>query len=245
MRSLLHKVLFPNSTILGVMATERASLSGQSKCEWASREIDPSDPYLTAGAGLFERHSIPYPKNALHVGMWKFEEADDYECLVGRNLYGVEANPVVFELYSKKTAQAYGFNAYNFAAGDTDIDSIDIYFDPSRMDCSNQFDRTLPNVVSVQQRRLEGFIEEVGIDFEFLNIDAEGSELKILKGLGDKINSINSMIIETSLHDIHRSGSSLDLVNEFLKSNGFDLIEIDSKFIMPEYGWGDAFFSRR
>ena len=239
-------LLFPTQENLGIFSSERF-ISETIKNPYGEVLVHHSDPaYLSGGKGLFERHNLPYPKGIVHVGMWKFEESDDYECLVGNKVIGIEANPDVYDSFSKPIGDIHDFQVYGFAAWDTDGDQLELHFDHSRMDCSTVFDNTKSNFHVVYTKRLDTFFNEYGVDlseYNCLNVDAEGAELRILKGCGEDLNKFDYVMVETSFDDRFNSDSDLESIENYLSELGFEIKEIDSKF--ANYGWGDVFFVRK
>lgn len=237
--------MFPTQENLGILSSERF-ISDSIKNPYGEVLVHHSDPaYLTGGKGLFERHGLTYPRGVIHVGMWKFEESDDYECLVGDKVIGIEANPEVYEAFSKPVADLHGFKIFGFAAWDTDEEQLNLFYDQARMDCSTVFEEK-PQYYTVYTKTIETFLKEFGFsaeDYNCLNVDAEGAEMRIIRGCGDNISKFDYVLVETSFNDRFNSNSDLKTIEDYLKPYGFELVEIDSKF--ANYGWGDAFFVRR
>lgn len=237
-------LLFPTQENLGILSSTRF-IAETIKNPYGEVLVHHSDPaYLTGGKGLFDRHNLEHPNGVIHVGMWKFEESDDYECLVGNKVIGVEANPEVYESYSKPIADIHGFKIFGFAAWDKDGEDMALYYDGSRMDCSTIFEEKSSYYI-VHTKRIDTFLNEYGFsaeDYNCLNVDAEGAELRILKGCGEEISKFKYILVETSFNDRFNSDSDLKSIEDYLGQFNFKLVEIDSKF--ANYGWGDAFFVR-
>ena len=92
---------------------------------------------------------------------------------------------------------------------------------------------------------LSTLLKENNIDltqFDFLNIDAEGAELDILKGFEKDLHYINVVDLETSVDDRHNSGCSHEMVVEWLTQRGFELKEMADNY--QREGWGDSLFVR-
>jgi hypothetical protein len=79
-------------------------------------------------------------------------------------------------------------------------------------------------------------------EYDFLNIDAEGAELDILRGFEKYLSYINVIDLETSVDDRHNSGVTHELVDEWLSERGFELTEMSSSY--KHQGWGDSLFVR-
>ena len=78
--------------------------------------------------------------------------------------------------------------------------------------------------------------------YDFLNIDAEGAELEILKGFEDHLKYINMIFIETSLNDRNNTGASHEVITDWLSKRGFKLREMSDSY--QQEGWGDSIFLR-
>jgi len=92
----------------------------------------------------------------------------------------------------------------------------------------------------VQTITLKKFIIDNKLNkIDLIKIDTEGHEFNVLKGLGEKIDIINNVLIE--FH--HRKlflGYEPNEIHEFLINNGFRLIKT---FKFP-FCWTDRFYSR-
>lgn len=59
-----------------------------------------------------------------------------------------------------------------------------------------------------------------------IKIDAQGAEIKILKGLGKYINNFEVIILEVSVHEYNTNGPLFDEVILYMKSKNFLLYDI-------------------
>jgi FkbM family methyltransferase len=242
-------ILHPESRLLGTYSTERLTSEKEVKCPWGSPETNSADPGHKNG-GLFERHGFKYPNGVIHVGMWKFEESEDYEYLVDSNVIGIEAHPDVYKDYSRVTSDLYGFKSFNFAASDVDDDYAILFCNPYRQDtstiCASYLnDNAEYEIKKVKTKTLDTFVEENSIDvkkFNFLNVDAEGAEYKVIKGFSKNLKDIDYIVLETSVNDRFGNNQDLDVINPFLEKHGFEIKEMDGNFLYE--GWGDVFFAR-
>ena len=98
---------------------------------------------------------------------------------------------------------------------------------------------------NVVTKKLSTLIDENDIDmnqYDFLNIDAEGAELEILKGFEDHLKYINMIFIETSLNDRNNTGAPHEFISQWLTERGFKLAEMSDSY--QQEGWGDSIFLR-
>ena len=145
--------------------------------------------------GSFERLNVDV-KGVIHVGMWDFVEHYCYSKLVGDKVIGVEANEFVYDTMSKPVADRCGYLSFNECVYSEDGLEKQFYL---ANDCStlnpvaysNHLSMKLAggNFVNVITKKLSTLIQENNIDmnqYDFLNIDAEGAELEILKGFEEQ-----------------------------------------------------------
>ena len=195
--------------------------------------------------GIFERIYVQ-PKGIIHVGMWDFVEWFCYKKLCGTNVIGIEANQFIYETMSKPVADEHGFTSFNAYISDKDDVERDFYFageGSSLYQGPPQWNKT--ESIKVKTKTLSTLLKENNIDlsqFDFLNIDAEGSELDILKGFEEDLHYINVVDLETSVDDRHNSGCTHEMVVEWLTQRGFKLTEMADNY--QREGWGDSLFVR-
>lgn len=194
--------------------------------------------------GIFERLNIQ-PKGIIHVGLWDFCENICYTKLVGNNVIGVEANKLVYETMSKPVADRCGYKTFNEYLYSEDGVEKDFYMAGHCSGLYESSENSSAPSVKVKTKTLSTLIEENDIDMEgydFLNIDAEGAELDILKGFQDHLSYINVIDLETSLDDRNNSGAFHDRIVDWLGKRGFELREMSPSYEQQQ--WGDSLFVR-
>ena len=201
--------------------------------------------------GSFERLNIDV-NGIIHVGLWDFVEHYCYTKLVGNNVIGVEANKEVYEKMSKPVSDECEYLCFNECVYSEDGLEKQFYL---ANDCStlnpvaynNHLQSKLHGgqFVNVKTKKLSTLIEENNIDmneYDFLNIDAEGAELEILKGFEDHLKYINMIFLETSLDDRNNTGAYHHVIAEWLKERNFSLAEMSDSYRYEN--WGDSIFVR-
>lgn len=195
--------------------------------------------------GIFERINVGI-KGIIHVGMWDFVEYGCYTKLVGNKVVGVEANPDVYKTMAKPVADQWGFKCFNEFTSDKDGDVRNFYFAGEGSSLyQGQPAWNKHTSIKVQTKTLATVLDENNIDpaeYDFLNIDAEGSELDILKGYERYLNHVNVIDLETSYDDRHLSGASHDKIASWLSERGFELKEQSPTYDSQQ--WGDSVFVR-
>ena len=190
--------------------------------------------------GIFERINVNI-NGIIHVGMWDFVEHDCYTKLVGTNVIGVEANKFVYDTMSKPVSDRCGYKSFNECVYSEDGLEKDFYL---ANHCSSLYP-TGGQSIKVTTKRLSTLIKENDIDmnqYDFLNIDAEGAELEILKGFESDLKYINVIDLETSYDDRNNTGAPHDVIVEWLKERNFSLAEMSASYQYER--WGDSVFVR-
>lgn len=84
---------------------------------------------------------------------------------------------------------------------------------------------------TTQQIKLEDFILDNNIDkIDFLKIDTEGYEIKVLQGLGNQFKKVSVIMFEHHYHNMIIKNYKFSDINNFLKKNNFKQIY---KYKMP------------
>ena len=201
--------------------------------------------------GSFERLNVDV-NGIIHVGLWDFVEHYCYSKLVGNKVIGVEANKFVFDTMSKPISDKCGYLSFNECVYSEDGLEKEFFL---ANDCStlnpvaysDHLSRKLSggNYVKVVTKKLSTLIEENDIDmnqYDFLNIEAEGAELDILKGFENDLKYINVIDLETSYDDRNNTGASHDAIVKWLSDRNFTLAEMSDSYNYER--WGDSVFVR-
>ena len=84
--------------------------------------------------------------------------------------------------------------------------------------------------IDVDVITLESFIEEHNIPYiTHLHVDAQGSDLNVLKGLGSKLHLVQEGAVEAAIkyNVIYKNQCMIDEVVNFLEQNNFEIVRID------------------
>lgn len=193
---------------------------------------------------LFPKYNIK-PKGVLHIGANCGEEAPVYLDLGIQRQIWIEANPDIFLKLKKNISNNPQAVAYCFAAGDENK-KVTLHVANNGGQSSSVLELGThkiqhPDVhythdIEVDMMRCDGF-EFDGCDF--LNIDAQGFELNILKGLGDKMKQFKWACLEINRGPVYQNCGEVDSVDLFMLSYGFRRVE--TKWIG---NWGDGIYIR-
>ena len=80
-------------------------------------------------------------------------------------------------------------------------------------------------------------------DFEFINIDTQGAELAILRGIGEYLDqsSLKSIYVEVNREELYDGIPLVDEIDQFLLLKNFFRI----KTVWSDHGWGDALYLKK
>jgi FkbM family methyltransferase len=89
--------------------------------------------------------------------------------------------------------------------------------------------------------RIDYFLEDTGLkleEFNFLNIDVQGSELNVLKSVGDQLGKLDYIYLEVNDLEVYKKCALLPEIDDYLSN--FEFIRI--KTHITKAHWGDAFY---
>ena len=91
--------------------------------------------------------------------------------------------------------------------------------------------------IEVDVIRLDSFIEENNISsIEYLHVDTQGSDLKVLNGLGKYLSIVKQGQVEAAVRpeSLYVNQNTYQDTMSFLTNNGFDIVKIDAEGGMRE-----------
>lgn len=78
--------------------------------------------------------------------------------------------------------------------------------------------------------------------YNFINMDVQGYELKVLQGAKEKLNHIDCIISEINRGELYKGCAKVWELEEFLKPYGFEMVE---SHWFQDGLWGDGFFVKK
>lgn len=196
---------------------------------------------------LVRKYNIQF-KGVLHVGAHECEELKDYENYLPRNkILWVEALPDKVEFCKKTFPNVLIEQA---VVSDT-IESVK--FNRSNNGQSSSIlelgtHETLhPHVhythsFMVETKLLKDIIYKYPIEYNFLNLDIQGAELKALKGMEEYLHKVDYIYTEVNADYVYKNCALVNEIDDYLIQFGLHRVETH---IYPEYNWGDAFYIRK
>jgi FkbM family methyltransferase len=192
---------------------------------------------------LVKKYNIKF-NGILHVGAHECEELNDYERYIGRDkILWVEALPFKIELCKSRYPN---INIENAIVSDR-IEDI-VFKVSNNGQSSSILDFGLhshyhPQVHYVTQFNskttlLKDILPKYNINYNFLNFDIQGAELKALKGMEDYLHNVDYLYTEVNSDYVYKDCALISELDDYLKD--FGLVRVETKW--TDCKWGDAFY---
>jgi len=192
---------------------------------------------------------------AIHVGAFLGEELSQYRALGLTNTILFEPQRKLFDIVNAKCI--FKEKVFNTALGSEEC-VVDMFISDRDGGVSNGAgasssilapkkhltehpEVTFPSKEPINVKRFDKFIQENQIDtseHNFLNIDVQGYELEVLKGMGDELNKIQLIIAEVNRDEVYEGCPMIEDIDEYLKEFGFQRIATQ----WQSESWGDALY---
>jgi FkbM family methyltransferase len=205
-----------------------------------------SDRYFTYKT-LLNEHILEKVRGVIHVGANYGQERLVYE----RHTLSVlwfEPIPWVFTELYRNVSQLIGQRAYDCAAWDKD-ELVHLHVTDNEGQSSSTFElgkhsEIWPAVhedscIDVPATRLDSFFSDALLDareFDFLVIDAQGAELKVLQGAEGIIGAMKYVQVETTDCELYKGCAKLSEIESFMQEHGFKEIERTAFSPRPDIG---------
>lgn len=189
---------------------------------------------------LIQHYNIN-PNGFVHVGAHKLEEKETYNQYVdNKNILWIEANKnlvklfpndnVIHALIDDVDGKTVVYNEYNNTKLNSVLELVD----------ENEKKKGFKIVSSyeMQTNRLDTILTDVPNLYNFLVIDVQGYEHKVLSSLDTEMNRFKYIFVETSQYEIYKNCSVLNDIVEKLPN-------YELKYHRFLNGFGNAFFIRK
>jgi len=195
---------------------------------------------------LIKKYNIQF-KGILHVGAHDCEELNDYEKYIERNkILWIEAIPLKVNLSKLKFPNILIENAVV-----SDVVEKVIFKISSNGQSSSILDFGLhkfyhPHVYYIDRFEtnttlLKNILPKYDINYNFLNFDIQGAELKALKGMEEYLSKVDYLYTEVNSDYVYKGCALITQLDDYLGK--FDLIRVETYW--TEFKWGDAFYIRK
>jgi FkbM family methyltransferase len=164
-----------------------------------------------------------------HLGYYSFIWVKDPNNII----YAFEPIPDFYEKLKEKEKEYPNFKVFNYAICQEDGESI-FNINSNLAACSlKDFTEGYTAIktvkkIKVKTKRLDTFCEEIGIKkIHLLKSDAQGSDLDVVKSMGDKIISCEKLLIEAFITDeknsVYENEVKRNSLVYFLSEKGFTM----------------------
>lgn len=194
-------------------------------------------------------------KNVLHIGAHEGQEAKIYSMHGVKKIIWFEANTYLIDQL-KKNISSYNMDQQIIPMALWNKNEVLDFHFANNSQCSSFFefnthafhypDIHFSNTQKIMGHRLDSMISNdqnvlPWTDFEFINIDTQGSELSILQGMGNYINmdSLKGIYLEINKEPLYKDIPLVNEIDNFLYAHGF--FRILTKW-WGDQGWGDGFY---
>lgn len=196
---------------------------------------------------LVRKYNIQF-KGVLHVGAHECEELKDYENYLPRNkILWVEALPDKVEFCKKTfpnvlieqavvsdTIETVKFNRSNNGQSSSILELGTHETLHPHVHYTDSF--------MVETKLLKDIIYKYPIEYNFLNLDIQGAELKALKGMEEYLHKVDYIYTEVNADYVYKNCALINEIDDYLLPFGLHRVET---YIYREYNWGDAFYIRK
>ena len=196
------------------------------------------------------------PKKILHIGAHTGEEAGPYQANGAEQVIWFEANESLIPALQAHL-QTVPLNQQIIPAALWDSDTKLKFKITNNPQSSSFFDledhaKFYPQITVSEEREIQAYRLESLLDatprqvmfsdFEFINIDTQGAELAILKGMGKYLHqpSVKAIYLEINRQELYKKIPLVAEIDAFLQPHHF--YRIKSKWTTE--GWGDAIYIR-
>lgn len=203
-------------------------------------------------------------KNVLHVGADRGGELPQYMEMGVQKIIWIEANPEVYsellenlEIMNISQIESIPFNQLISDQDDIETD-FNLYYGwdaghlvgnkgmSSILKAKNSWwgSECYKGTIKLNSLTLDTFLErnQLGYDFDLLNMDTQGAELMISKGATKVLENVQYINSEVTLYNASYHNNPLfDELSEYFSQFGFKHIQTD---LSDDKNWGDAIFAK-
>lgn len=201
---------------------------------------------------LKKKYSDFSPSGVLHIGASEGQEAGEYYQSGISKMIFVEAIPDIFLKLKSNISKYPDAVALNACFSDKE-EEIEFKITNNGGQSSSILelsthktahpDVIVTDIIKMNTVRAENFLKSVDLSgVDFLNIDVQGAELMVLRGMGELLKQFKWAYLEVNQDELYHGCAMIDDVDLFMISFGF--YRTDTK-IFTNWGWGDAFYQKK
>jgi FkbM family methyltransferase len=196
---------------------------------------------------LVKKYNVQF-KGILHVGAHECEELKDYEMYLPRSqILWIEALPGKVNLCNQRYPNLLIENAIVSDVVETVRFNVSNNGQSSSMLDFGLHSTFHPHVHYVtcfetETKLLKNILPNYNINYNFLNLDIQGAELKALKGMEEYLPNVDYIYTEVNSDYVYKECALITEIDEYLLK--FGLHRVETKWC-ENYKWGDAFYIRK
>lgn len=189
------------------------------------------------------------PSGILHVGANLGEEAEAYDKAGVKEVCWIEANPELIPQL-RINAKKYGHRVIQACIGDVQNLEVQFHISNNAGQSSSYLElgthkTAHPEVhyvrdITMKMQRLDQM--SCWGEYDFLNCDLQGSELKALKGMGDTLSDFKWLYLEVNKEHLYEGCPLVEDLDLYLLGFGFKRVE--TKWA-GNTGWGDGLWIKK
>ena len=186
-------------------------------------------------------------KGILHVGAHLCEEIHHYEKYVQRNkILWIEAIPEKTQMSKKMYNNLLIENAVVSDVVETVKFNVSSNYQSSSFLELGLHSHYHPEIhytssFEAETKLLKDIICNYDIEYNFINLDIQGAELKALKGMEEYLNKVDYLYTEVNSDYVYKGCCLITELDEYLLK--FGLHRVETKW--TDCRWGDAFYIRK
>lgn len=149
-------------------------------------------------------------------------------------IIGFEPNPGIYKKAQEQTSNLLNISVFPFALdkeeGEKDFFISDNSLSSSLNAIRNNTLFNLEERIKVTVKTLDQCLEDVNKEILLIKLDAQGSELNILKGSKMTLKKTRFILTEMNNNNLYENGCQYYELDEFLRKNNFSLVNITSGY---------------
>ena len=188
-------------------------------------------------------------KGAIHIGAHLAEEKPWYVENNINNIIWIDANQDYYHPIKNKVGDDIVIisgigntsGTHNFFISNNGQSSSLLEFD---LHTKHHPDVRFVDTKEIQVARMSDIIKEHNIninDYNFINLDIQGSELDALKSFDENLNKIDYIYTEVNVNYLYKNCALMSEIDEYLKKYSFVRVKTE----ITHWEWGDAFYVKK
>ena len=189
---------------------------------------------------------------AIHVGGYDAQELPLYRSLGLFNSIVFEPQKRMYDLIKSKCI--VNEKVYNIALGSEDFETEMFISDKEGVTQSSSIlepkvhltehpEVTFPSKEKITVKRFDKFVDDNKIDISkhnLLDIDVQGYELEVLKGISDYIKNMSVINIEVNRDEVYKDCARIEDIDDYLSKYNFQKVAL----YWQSKSWGDALYAK-